>query len=56
MESGWKFGYRVINKKTGDNVIEAQTKHCFTDKSLKPINLKKVAPEFSAKFQNAIKE
>lgn len=33
--------YSVIDKKTGNTVIEAYTKHCFTDRNLKPINMKK---------------
>lgn len=42
--------YDVIDKKTGSVVIIAETKHCFTNKNLKPINLKKYAPDFSDKF------
>ena len=42
--------YNVTNKKTGDIVIDAFTKHCFTDSNLKPINLKKYAPQFHEKF------
>lgn len=44
-------GYDVTEKETGKTVIIAETKHCFTDKSLKPINLKKVAPHFSEKYE-----
>ena len=33
--------YDVTNKETGNIVMLAETKHCFTDKNLKPINLKK---------------
>lgn len=43
-------GYDVKEKETGKVVIVAETKHCFTDKSLKPINLKKYASKFSDKF------
>ena len=45
-------GYDVTNKETGKTVIIAETKHCFTDKSLKPVNLKKAAPDYSEKFAN----
>ncbi len=45
-------GYNVEDKKTGKTVLVGETKHCFTSKELKPINLKKVAPEFSKKFEN----
>ena len=44
--------YDVKDKKTNKTVIIAETKHCFTNKSLKPINLKKVNLEFSKKFEN----
>lgn len=47
-------GYDVTEKKTGKTVIIAETKHCFTDINLKPINLKKFAPEFSDKFQKLV--
>lgn len=43
-------GYDVIDKKTGKTVLIAETKHCFTNKNLKPINLKKYNKEFSDKF------
>lgn len=42
--------YSVIEEKTGKVVIEAYTKHCFTNKELRPINLKKVNEEFYNKF------
>ncbi len=48
--------YEVKNKKTGELVLLAETKHCFTNKNLKPINLKKHAPEFSEKFEKMLEE
>ena len=33
--------YEVKEEKTGKEVIKAWTKHCFTNKELKPINIKK---------------
>lgn len=48
--------YDVRDKKTGKEVIIAETKHCFTDKNLKPINLKKYAPDFSNKFISLIEK
>lgn len=48
-------GYEVINKETEKLVLEAETKHCFTDKNLKPINLKKYKKEFSDKFEKFIR-
>lgn len=47
-------GYDVIEKVTGKTVIEAETKHCFTNKELKPINLKKYNKEFSDKFEGLL--
>ena len=49
-------GYNVINKSNNQTVIIAETKHCFTDKNLRLINLKKYKKEFSDKFQCLIKE
>ena len=45
-------GYDVRDKKSGEVVIIAETKHCFTNKNLRPINLKKVNTEFNQKFEN----
>ena len=47
-------GYEVKEKKTGKEVIVAETKHCFTNKELRPINLKK-QKIFSEKFENLLK-
>ena len=44
-------GYNVTEKETGKVVLTGETKHCFTNRELRPINLKKVNPEFSAKFE-----
>ena len=49
-------GYDVIEKDTGKQVLIGETKHCFTDKNLKPINLKKYNLDFSNKFQNLLEE
>ena len=45
-------GYEVKNKETQKIVLLGESMHCFTNKDLKPINLKNDAPEFSIKFQN----
>lgn len=34
-------GYEITNKKTGEQVLIGETKHCFTNTELKPVNLKK---------------
>ena len=44
-------GYNVTDKKTGNLVLTGETKHCFTSRELRPVNLKKYAPEFSKKFE-----
>ena len=46
--------YDVKDKKKKKTVIIAETKHCFTNKDLRPVNLKKYAKEFSDKFQDLI--
>ena len=49
-------GYEIVEKKIGKIVLIGETKHCFTNKELKPINLKKYAPQFSNKFQALLNE
>lgn len=49
-------GYDVIDKKTGKTVILAETKHCFTNKELRPVNLKKYAPDFNKKFEKMLEK
>lgn len=49
-------GYEVTEKISGKTVIKAETKHCFTNKELKPINLKKYNKEFSEKFEKLLEE
>ncbi len=44
--------YDVINEKTGAIVIEAWTKHCFTNRELRPINIKKKSEKISNVFEN----
>lgn len=44
--------YDVIDKKTGNTIIIAETKHCFTNTLLKPINIKKHFSEIFDKFNN----
>ena len=45
-------GYDVRDKKSGNTVIIAETKHCFTDRSLKAVDLKKHLPEYDKKFRD----
>lgn len=49
-------GYEMQDKETGKIFLTGETKHCFTNKDLKPINLKKYEPIFSDKFQNLLQE
>ena len=48
--------YAITHKLTGKIVATGETKHCFTNKELKPINLKKYAPQFSEKFEGLLEE
>lgn len=47
-------GYDVTKEDTGELVMVGETKHCFTNKNLKPIHLKKANPEFHDKFQKLL--
>jgi len=49
-------GYDVTNKKTGQVVINAETKHCFTNRDLKPVNLKKYLPDISKKYEDLVEK
>lgn len=49
-------GYTMEDKKTGKVVLVGETKHCFTDRSLKPISLKKHALQFNAKFESLLEK
>ncbi len=46
--------YDVREEKTGNTVIQAYTKHCFTNRELRPINLRKHNIEFFNKFQSLL--
>ena len=48
--------YIIKNKETGDIVMTGETKHCFTNRELRPINLKKYVPEFDDKFKQLLNE
>lgn len=43
-------GYTVTDKNTGSLVLTAETKHCFTDNSLRPVRLQNHIPEFYQKY------
>lgn len=47
-----EFEYNIINLKTGNIACIAESKHCFTDSNLKPINLKKVKPDWYEAINN----
>lgn len=46
--------YKIRDKQTEKLVLEGESKHCFTNKNLKPINLKKYAKNFSDIFQKFV--
>lgn len=48
--------YEVIDEKTKNIVMEAYTNHCFTNRELKPINLKKYNKDFYDKFEALIEK
>ena len=43
--------YEVINKETKKEVIQAYTKHCFTNINLKPVNMKKHNEKINKTFE-----
>lgn len=43
--------YEFTNKETGKVVIDAYTKHCFTNRELRPINMKKYDETINKVFQ-----
>lgn len=43
--------YDVIEEKTGAVVIEAWTKHCFTSRELRPVNMKKKNEKINGVFE-----
>ncbi len=51
-----KMGYEIKNKETGKLVLTGETKHCFTDKNLRPINLKKYSEKFHNEFERLLNE
>ena len=48
--------YEVINTNTNNEVIKAITKHCFTNKELKPVNMKKSNPNVHKIFESIVGE
>ena len=48
--------YEVINKQNKKIVVEAYTKHCFTNNFLKPINMKKNNVEINKIFVKLLQE
>lgn len=48
--------YVVTEKETGKTVLTGETKHCFTDMNLRPVNLKKYAPSFHEKYENLLEK
>ena len=48
--------YKILDKKTGHVVLLGQTKHCFTNKDLKPISLKKYNKDFYDTFANLLEQ
>ena len=49
-------GYNVIEKESKKVVLVGETKHCFTSKELKPLNMKKYASKYYEKFHQMLEE
>lgn len=56
--SGVKFtvGYEVYNKKTSALCVTGESVHCFTDSSLKPLNMKKHYFDIYEKFMSLVEK
>lgn len=56
--NGIKFdaSYRIIGKENGQLKLTGSSKHCFVNRNMVPIRLKKDFPEIYDKFQQVIKE
>ena len=39
-------GYEILEKETKKKVLSGETKHCFTNRELRPINLKSITLKF----------
>ena len=51
-----KVKYVITNKANGNLVMEAETKHCFTNKDLRPVNTKKVNEAVYNVFDSVLEE
>ncbi|MBR6700879.1 MAG: acyl-CoA thioesterase [Firmicutes bacterium] len=47
-------GYSIINTKTEEKVFSGKTSHCFINKEVKPVILKRELPEFDAKLKSLL--
>ena len=56
--SGVKFtiAYEVYNSKTNTLCVTGESNHCFTDSSLKPLNIKKHHYDVFEKFMNLVEK
>lgn len=50
------FFYQIKRKRNGKLLVEGTTKHCWTDKGMKPLSLRKHWPELHKTIENMIKE
>ena len=47
-------GYEITEKESGKIILTGETKHCFTNRELRPINLKKNNKEFSDIYEKLL--
>lgn len=48
------FQYTITNQSNSNIILQASSKHCFTNKNLQPLNLKKLYPSLHSKFDSLI--
>lgn len=52
----FEIGYEVIDKETGELCAKGKTSHCFLDKDLNPVRLKKDYPDIFEAFHKKAEE
>ncbi|TCP32090.1 acyl-CoA thioester hydrolase [Scopulibacillus darangshiensis] len=50
------FEYSVYKEENGSLVVFGTTEHCWTNKAMKPISLRKAAPNYHGQIETAYKE
>ncbi len=49
-----EFSYKMVRKSDGVEILRGSSVHAFTDRNLKPVNIKKVMPELWNKMSSVV--